>query len=115
MKATSSSNPQSQLPVELQNVLGLSRLLERLEHSPQTASPEQYLSVVEHLTDSLRHAGAGEVLDAILSAHPAASQVYENLHYEHAGLCRSALNASMESELRARELLVRAAGAPRSA
>ena len=45
----------------------------------------------------------------VLDAHPAASQVYENLHYGHAGLCRSPLEWALGAELRAREAIERAA------
>jgi len=34
--------------------------------------------------------------------------VYENLNYQHAGLCRSALDASLAAELAARKAIERA-------
>ncbi len=104
---TTSSSPRHALPGQLQTVLALAGVLQRLEASREPVSPEQYRSVVTHLADALGSAAPGEVLDAILSAHPAAADLYENLHYEHAGLCRSHLEPAMRAELSARDLLGR--------
>jgi hypothetical protein len=41
-------------------------------------------------------------LDAVLEASPSTAQLYENMQYEHAGLCRSPLEAALEAELAAR-------------
>jgi len=38
----------------------------------------------------------------VLEAFPAAAQLYENLNYQHAGLCRSPMDASLAAELAAR-------------
>jgi hypothetical protein len=44
----------------------------------------------------------------VLDAYPAAAQLYENQNYQHAGLCRSPLEASLDAELRARQVIDRA-------
>ena len=67
----------------------------------------QYRSVVEHLSKELAEVEPGEDLSLLLDSFPATAQLYENLHYAHAGLCRSPLDASLEAEIRARELLQR--------
>ncbi len=46
---------------------------------------------------------------ALLDAFPAAAEVYENLRYDRAGLCRTALDRSVASERLARDALRRAA------
>ncbi|MCH8855539.1 MAG: hypothetical protein IIA03_04705, partial [Proteobacteria bacterium] len=46
-------------------------------------------------------------LATVLDHFPAAAELYENLQYAHAGLCRAPLEASLQSELAARELLAR--------
>jgi len=50
----------------------------------------------------------GADLGRLLDAYPAASEVYENLNYQHAGLCRSALDASLAAEVGARQAIARA-------
>lgn len=104
-----SSSARRTLPESLQTVLSLARLLQRLEASREPVSADQYRSVVVHLDDALQQAPAGDVLDAILAASPAAADVYENLNYAQAGLCRTPLDVSMRAELAAREALARAA------
>jgi hypothetical protein len=43
----------------------------------------------------------------LLDHFPAAAEVYENLQYAHAGLCRVPLEVSLTSELATRSLLDR--------
>ena len=65
--------------------------------------------VVLRLTESLRDASAGVALDRLLGVFPAAAEVYENLRYPHAGLCRAPLETSLNTEFAARAALDRAA------
>jgi len=103
--------PSLQIPAPLTVVVTLARLLQRLEASPVATSAAQYRVVVQRLADALRDAEPGAALEAVLSAFPAAAQVYENLNYQHAGLCRSPLEAALNAELAARALLQRVARA----
>lgn len=86
----------------------LAQLLERLERSSEPVGAEQYRSVVVHLLGELAELPQGEALAALLDACPAAAQLYENLNYEYAGLCRSPLNQALDAEMQARELIERA-------
>ncbi|MEO7851727.1 MAG: hypothetical protein ABIR94_05645 [Rubrivivax sp.] len=86
----------------------LAQLLERIESSPAPVGAEQYRSVVRRLGDELAGAGSAEGLSAVLDANPAAAQLYENLNYQHAGLCRSPLEPSLDAEMQARKLIERA-------
>jgi len=86
----------------------LAALLERLERSTAEVDAQQYRSVVRRLADALAQAEPGAALDAVLAAFPAASQLYENLQYEHAGLCRSPLDPALAAEMQAREWISRA-------
>lgn len=88
----------------------LAELLERLEHSAVPVGAEQYRSVVLHLVNELGDVEPGMQLRALLDTHPAAAELYENVNYQHAGLCRSELNASLAAELEARKALQRAMG-----
>ena len=86
----------------------LAELLERLERSAVPVGAEQYRSVVQHLVSELGEVEPGTALGALLDSHPAAAELYENVYYQHAGLCRSALDASLAAERQAKEVLDRA-------
>ena len=73
----------------------LAALLERLEQSAVPVGAEQYRSVVQHLVNELGDVEPGAALGALLDTHPAAAELYENVNYQYAGLCRSALDASL--------------------
>jgi len=86
----------------------LAALLERLDNSPVAVGADQYRSVVTHLVQELEGVESGDALGSLLDAHPAAAQVYENLNYQHAGLCRSSLDVSLAAEMQAKEVIERA-------
>ena len=88
------------------NLVTLARMLERLDRSGVAVDPKQYRAVVEHLSEVLQSVPRDAALDAVLEASPATAELYENLHYEHAGLCRSPLDAAMNAELAARTAIV---------
>ncbi|MDM0013508.1 hypothetical protein QTH87_13785 [Variovorax sp. J22P168] len=88
----------------------LAQLLERLEHSAVPVGPEQYRSVVLHLVEQFRDVEYDAELGRLLDAYPAASQLYENLNYQHAGLSRSALDTAVAAELAARKAIEAAMG-----
>ncbi|MGH8859479.1 MAG: hypothetical protein ACREXG_15855 [Polaromonas sp.] len=83
----------------------LAELLERLECSAEPVGAEQYRSVVLHLLDELGDVEHGMALGALLDTHPAAAELYENVNYQYAGLCRSALDASLAAERQAKEAI----------
>jgi hypothetical protein len=86
----------------------LAALLERLDNSEIPVGADQYRSVVMHLVNDLASAVPDDGLKALLDSSPATAQVYENLNYQHAGLCRSALDASLAAELQAKDVIRRA-------
>ena len=108
MNTTHSPAPKTDLAV----TQVLSQLLERLEHSAVPVGAEQYRSVVMHLVSEFRDVESTPMLGKLLDAYPAAAQVYENLNYQHAGLCRSALDASLAAELAARKAIAQAMHKP---
>jgi hypothetical protein len=93
------------------NLVMLARMLERLERSNVAIDPAQYRSVVDHLAAELKAAPRDAGFDAVLETFPAAAELYENLNYQHAGLCRSPLDAALQAELAARSAIA-TAGAP---
>lgn len=104
MNTTDNPSPKTDLAV----THVLAQLLEKLEHSAVPVGAAQYRSVVEHLVHEFEDVEQGAELGRLLDAFPAAAEVYENLNYQHAGLCRSALDASLAAEFSAREAIARA-------
>lgn len=84
------------------NLVLLARMLERLDRSGVAVDPQQYRGVVDALSELLRTVPHDAGLDAVLEASPSTAELYENLHYAHAGLCRSPLERSLDAELAAR-------------
>lgn len=85
----------------------LASLLERMERSNEPRDAGQYREVVRRLADALATVKSGETLGALLDAHPGASQIYENINYQYAGLCRSALDPALAAENEVRQLIDR--------
>lgn len=100
-----------EIPERLRVVATLARLLSALDDSPQHIGPEQYRSVAQRLAQALSVAEPDASLDLLLSHFPSAAEVYENLRYEQAGLCRHPLEPALTAELQARAALKKAATA----
>lgn len=98
-----------EFPPRLIVLLTLAQLLERMEQGQLALNADQYRSVVEHLKQELQAVTPDEDFRRILRLSPATAELYEDLQYEHAGLCCSPLEASLESEWAARMALQRAA------
>lgn len=112
---SSTSSSQKVIRSRIETIVALAGLLQRVEARTTPIDPGQYRLLVGQLTAALREEIPGEVLNAILTAYPAAAEVYENLHYEHAGLSRAPLERSVASEQLAAQVIARAAGrAPRA-
>lgn len=108
MNATKTSHARTNLTT----VHVLAALLERLENSSVPVGAEQYRSVVLHLVNEFNEV-SDQGLGALLDAHPAAAQVYENVNYANAGLCRSSLEISLAAELQAKTAIERAMRPPK--
>jgi len=106
------ATPSKTVPEHLVVVFTLAHVLQRLEGSREPVGAEQYKSVVAHLSDELRKIVPNEEFSALLEAYPAAAELYENLNYEHAGLCRSPLERALAAELKAAAVLRHAARRP---
>ncbi len=97
-------------PASLHALAAMAGLLERLERQPGGASAEQYRGVVRQVNELLRQAEPGPALDQLLAAAPATATLYENLNYQHAGLCRQPLEAALNAEMAAQAAIERARG-----
>lgn len=96
------------LSPSLRTAITLAELLQRIEASAQPIGAAQYRRLVRHLAQLLDGLPPGPELDRLLRAFPAAAALYENQHYGVAGLCRTPLEASLNSELTARAAIDRA-------
>jgi hypothetical protein len=109
MNVTKPTPPQ---PADLTVIHTLAALLERLDRSAVPVGADQYRAVVSHLAEEFAQAEPDVRLRALLDTHPAAAELYENLNYQHAGLCRSPLAAAASAELAAREAIAGAMRRP---
>jgi hypothetical protein len=105
MNPTRSRNPAG---ATLAVAVLLAQLLEKLDRSPVPVGAEQYRSVVRHLSEEFAELQTDGGLTRLLDAFPSAAELYENLNYRHAGLCRSPLELSLDAELQARQVIERA-------
>jgi hypothetical protein len=99
------------LPARLHSLAAMAGLLERLErisaHS-ESASAEQYRGVARQVSRLLAEAEPDELLHKLLDAAPASAELYENMRYEVAGLCRSPLERALNAELAAGAAIAKA-------
>jgi hypothetical protein len=91
------------------NLVTLVQLLRKVERSSVPVDADQYRSVIGQITAALRDHPHDTALESLLAAMPELAELYENLNYEHAGLCRAPLEASVHAEQLARAALARAA------
>ena len=103
-----STDTRHPLPARLHTLAALAGLLERLEAGPSSASAAQYRGVARQVSALLAQAEADEHLALLLNAAPHTAALYENLHYDVAGLCRSPLEAALNAELSAAAAIGRA-------
>lgn len=88
-------------------LMTLAHLLERLERSGSSIDAGPYRLVAARLADALATETPGERMQAVLSTFPAAAELYENMNYQYAGLCRSPLQPALDAEVKAVELIRR--------
>ena len=93
------------LRTRLETLIALARLLERVEASPVAIGADQYRALVGQIKAALGEHLPAAPLQAILQAHPATAEIYENMNYEVAGLSRSPLERSVATEMLATQLL----------
>ena len=96
------------LQTRLETVIALSRLLERVEANNVAIGADQYRALVRQLQSALATPLPEPALEAILNAHPASAELYENLNYDVSGLSRSSLERSVATELLASQAIDRA-------
>ena len=96
------------LPARLHSLAAMAGLLQRLDNELGSASAEQYRRVAQQVSALLAQAQPDAHLHALLAVAPATSEVYENLRYDIAGLCRAPLAAALDAELAAAAAIAKA-------
>ncbi len=104
-----SAIPRETVKNRLESVIGLARLLERVDNTRVAISPDQYQALVHQLQRALAQELPQDALLSVLGEYPAAAELYENQHYAQSGLSRSSLERSVQSEMLASQLIARAA------
>jgi len=87
------------------NLAVLARMLERLDSSRVPVNAQQYRAVAWQLGRELASTPHDAGLEAVLETFPATAELYENMHYHRAGLCRSPLDRALGAELAARSVI----------
>jgi hypothetical protein len=87
-----------QIPRGLATLVASAVMLRRVERSQEPLDPRQYMALASQVIAVLRATPQGDGLQAVLSAFPSTSELYENANYEHAGLCRSPLEFALGAE-----------------
>jgi hypothetical protein len=100
------------LHARIETLIALARLLERVEASPVAIGADQYRTLVGQIKAALAAPLPSAPLQAILKAHPATGEIYENMNYETSGLSRSPLERSVATEMLATRLLHKIARDP---
>lgn len=112
--AMSASHVSDSAKSRLQAVIVLAGILERMERNTASLDANQYQVVVARLKKALSTDLPEDMLQAILNAHPAAAELYENMHYEHSGLSRLSLDQSIATETLAAQAIARIAGSSKT-
>ncbi len=99
-----------QVPSAWMGVLHLAGCLEQMERRGVGVDAGQYRALVRQLTEVLRPLAGQDELRRLLTHFPAAAELYENLHYAHAGLVCAPVEASAQSEQAAQALMRRLRG-----
>ncbi len=98
------------------NLAIIAQLFERMDRSAGSVDPAQYRAVAGRLGEMLEASSAANTTspsadqrerEDVLEAFPATRELYENIRYADAGLCRSPLQLAIDSEVKAHDALAR--------
>jgi hypothetical protein len=90
------------------NLLALAQMLRKVERSRVAVDPDQYRALVAQINQELLQHPQDAAFEALLAGVPELAELWENLQYERAGLCRSPLDAAIGAEQAARAAIARA-------
>ncbi|MEZ5740579.1 MAG: hypothetical protein R3E68_14740 [Burkholderiaceae bacterium] len=90
--------PSATVPAGLSAIAALAVSLEKFDRGPGSVEPDQYRLLVARLSELLLASSDHPGLAALLARFPSAGELYENLHYKHAGLCLRELDRALGAE-----------------
>ena len=93
------------LQSQLETLIALARLLERVEASPVAVGADQYRALVDRIKAALAGCALRIACSGADGSGPATGEIYENMNYEISGLSRSPLERSVATEMLATQLL----------
>lgn len=102
--------PAATLKNRIENLLAMAHLLERVDEKPTQVGAAQYQSLVRTVGSLLDDDLPPDAVQAVLRRFPATAALYENLHYDRSGLSQSPLEAAINSELLADQVIAKARG-----
>lgn len=82
----------------IRNLVALAHRLEQVEAGLTPVCANYYQALVRNLTRALSQDLPGRTLQTLLSAHPAAAELHENMHYARAGLSHARPACAMASQ-----------------
>lgn len=82
----------------IRNIVALAHRLEQIEAGPTPVCADYYQALVRNLTQALAQDLPGRTIQTLLNSHPAAAELYENIHYAKAGLSRALPADAMASQ-----------------
>ncbi len=82
----------------IRNLVALTHRLEQIEAGLTPVCADYYQALVRNLTRALVQGLPGRTIQTLLNSHPAAAELYENIHYARAGLSRALPADAMASQ-----------------
>ena len=82
----------------IRNLIALAHRLESIEAGVTPVCANYYQALVRNLTRALSQDLPARTVETVLNAHPAAAELYENMHYATAGLSRASPSREMASQ-----------------
>lgn len=95
----------------VRNLVALAHRLERIEAGTAPVCADCYQALFRNLTQALSQDLPGPTIQTLLNTHPAAAELYENMHYARAGLSHAPPAGAMASQTLAVLWLARVGGA----
>jgi hypothetical protein len=90
--------PSASVTSRLETLVALARLLEKVDASATHVGADQYRALAGRLSELLRDDLPAEAVKKVVSVFPSTGELYENVHYAHAGLALAPLERAVRAE-----------------
>ncbi|MET0517669.1 MAG: hypothetical protein ABW005_02430 [Burkholderiaceae bacterium] len=99
----------------IENLIATAQLLERVDADPSSIGAAQYQRLTRKVQALLSDEVPADAMQAVLRNFPATALLYENMHYDQAGLSQAPLELAVSAELQTRQLLEKLRPGPHKA